>query len=160
MAQQKLQLSALTAAQLLTMTSWFKSEAELRQWAGPNFKFPYTDETFIKDLNLEKLPGFGLFDEDNNLVGFGQYYQRLDRCHLARLVINPDCRGLGYSQPLINQLIDIARKDLGFSDASLFVLAGNVPAIKCYQKLGFKFTEYPGINPLPNCLYMILESTR
>jgi len=160
MTDHKLGLEPMSEQQLLLMTNWFNSEAELRQWAGPNFRFPYSPSSFIQDLDTQKLPSFGLFDQHKNLVGFGQYYHRLDRCHLARLVVNPSYRGKGYSQPLITQLMEIARIDMGFSDVSLFVLAGNQPAIKCYQKLGFKLCEYPGENPLPDCLFMILESSQ
>ena len=55
---------------------WFSCEREIRQWAGPEFRYPL--------LNRQGL-----------LIGFGQYYLRLERCHLSRLVINPDSRGQG-----------------------------------------------------------------
>lgn len=42
---------------------------------------------------------------------------------------------------------------------SLFVLSGNKPAIRCYEKLGFAEQRYPDAIPggLQNCLYMVKE---
>jgi len=150
-----MELREALSKDLLTMTSWFDSEQALHQWAGPNFRFPYSDASFLEDLNLDQLTSYGLYNEDNTLLGFGQCYERLGRNHLARLVINPAYRGQGLSLELIPRLIEEANKQFPRLETSLFVLKQNAVAISCYKKLGFEFFEYPEDNPLPGCFYMV-----
>lgn len=126
------------------MLLWFPSEPELRQWAGPGFRFPYTPEQFYHDLKLDALASYCLFDEAGEFIAFGQFYNRLQRCHLGRLVIAPDHRGKGLARYFVEMLERFGRQELELSASSLFVLQSNKPALRCYQKLGFKISEYPG----------------
>ncbi|WDE12095.1 GNAT family N-acetyltransferase [Thalassomonas haliotis] len=140
---------------LLKMMSWFSSEQELNLWSGPNFRYPYNLSSFTEDLKLEQLNSFSLVSEDNAFCAFGQYYLRLGKCHLGRLIVNPESRGQGIASQLMQQLCDSGLGLLKVKSCSLFVLADNEKAIKAYEKFGFSFADYPEEITLENCLYMV-----
>lgn len=144
-----------TENHLTTMMGWFSNEQELSNWSGPNFRFPLNLYSFIEDLNMGSLNSFALTSNTSELLAFGQFYQRLNKCHLGRLVVNPQFRGKGIAAKLMSHLCERGRQELKLNEYSLFVLAHNESAIKSYQKFGFTFADYPDEIPLANCLYMV-----
>ena len=151
-------LSPVTDKQLIELMSWFSNQDELDIWSGPNFRFPLNLDTLKLDLKLNTLPSFFLLSEQAQLLAFGQYYLRLDKCHLARLVVNPKLRGQGVACHLITLLKNKGMADLQTHACSLFVLEQNHRAIKSYQKLGFSFANYPEQLSLKAVLYMVQET--
>jgi ribosomal protein S18 acetylase RimI-like enzyme len=135
--------------------TWFKSEQESSDWSGPSFRFPYTLKTFKADLKLDTLKTYCLIDDKNTIYAFGQYYLRIGKCHLGRLVVNPKSRGMGIVSVLMNTLIEKGESDLNVTKSSLFVLDHNSSAIRAYEKFGFIQTKYPETMPLEKCIYMI-----
>ena len=150
-----MQLILPLESQLVEMMSWFSSEQELTDWSGPNFRYPYDISTFVEDLKLSELSSFALVSNASDFLAFGQYYQRLGKCHLGRLIVNPKFRGQGIASELMRHICDVGLEELEVKECSLFVLAHNVNAIKAYEKFGFSFVEYPDEMPLENCLYMV-----
>ncbi|WDD99301.1 GNAT family N-acetyltransferase [Thalassomonas actiniarum] len=140
---------------LLKIMSWFSSEQELNLWSGPNFRYPYNLSSFTEDLKLDQLHSFSLVTAENEFCAFGQYYLRLGKCHLGRLIVNPESRGQGIASQLMHRLCDAGLAQLKVKACSLFVLADNEKAIKAYEKFGFAFTDYPEEITLENCLYMV-----
>lgn len=140
---------------IVELMSWFNSELQTVSWGGPHFNYPFTLNSFTNDLKLNELHSYTLLNNNNELVGFGQYYLRLGKCHLGRLVINPAYRGQGLSSVLISLLIEVGTVELNTNACSLFVYEYNRVAIASYQKLGFSFSEYPEDLALDGCLYMI-----
>ena len=155
LGQHSFNLVAPTSDHLAILMRWFTSESELRQWGGPGFRYPFDQQSFESDLRMASLATFSLLNNEGQLVGFGQYYLRLGRCHLGRLAVSPDSRGLGIIQPLITALLNKGLIELEVTDASLFVFEDNQSAIKAYHKAGFRVTEYPDSMPMDDCLYMI-----
>ena len=140
---------------IIELMSWFSSEDDLRVWTGPNFRYPFDFSSFKCDLKLDTLRSFSVLSTEQHLLAFGQYYSRLGRCHLARLVVNPHFRGLGIASYLIQELSALGKADLNTDSCSLFVLEHNNSAIKAYNKLGFYVIDYQDVIELKNCLYMI-----
>jgi len=140
---------------LLAMMDWFSSEDELLDWSGPHFRYPYNVSSFVEDLNINQLNSFSLISSKSEFLAFGQYYQRLGKCHLGRLIVNPQYRGKGFACVLIQQLSELGMKELEVKKCSLFVLAHNKSAIRAYEKYGFSFAHYPDEIPLEHCLYMV-----
>lgn len=139
----------------IQLMSWFSSEDELSNWSGPNFRYPFDLSSFKSDLNLNILKSFSLISSEGALLAFGQYYLRLGKCHLGRLVVNPSLRGQGIASHLISQLSVLGKSDLSTESCSLFVLGHNESAIQAYTKLGFSIADYPEKMPLENCFYMV-----
>lgn len=150
-----MRLVAPSLTHLEEMMSWFADQDTLFAWAGPNFRFPYTLASFETDLRLNELASYSLVDNADNFLAFGQYYSRLGKCHLGRLVVNPKHRGKGIAQKLMLLLVETGQLNLKTNSSSLFVLSDNLPAIKSYQSFGFKCAEYPDEIAISDCLYMI-----
>lgn len=153
------QLHPPSELHLREMMGWFNSEAELREWAGPQFNYPFTQATFEADLTLTQLASFSLLNSQAELLAFGQAYQRLKRWHLGRLVVSPKHRGQGIVQGLIEQLSQVGRREHKIFANSLFVMKQNVAAIKAYQRCGFVIAEYPQPMPMQETYYMIRDDT-
>jgi len=139
---------ATERAHLETLKSWFPDEASVRRWGGPLFRHPFTDATFQKDMRWREVPAYSLLDEKRGLAGFGQYYGRDGRCHLARLVIDPARRGIGLGRNFIRGLMQIGMSDLKTDECSLFVMHTNRDAIRCYSSLNFVLAPYPADDPV------------
>jgi ribosomal protein S18 acetylase RimI-like enzyme len=150
-----------TGQQYLQVKDWFSNHQEIYTWGGPNMTFPMSDDKFLNLLNAPHLHSFSLINDNQEIVAFGQYYMRLARHHLSRLVVNPGFRGQGLSKKLIGKLLEKAAKTQPNTDASLFVFTDNIVAYNCYQSLGFIETDYPK-TPFPgnmqNCAYMVLSA--
>lgn len=143
---------------IIKMMRWFESEQALRAWSGTEFKYPFDLKNFKNDASINELSSKVLVSTTGELLAFGQYYLRLGRCHLARLVVNPDLRGQGLVAELITQLSIAAKRELAVDSFSLFVMADNQGAIKAYSKLGFQLADYPETMEVDNCLYMLHRS--
>jgi ribosomal protein S18 acetylase RimI-like enzyme len=140
---------------IIELMSWFSNEQELMNWSGPNFRYPFDLSSFMVDLKLSTLSSFSLVSIESELLAFGQYYNRLEKCHLGRLIVNPNLRGKGIAAELMQKISNLGINDLKVKECSLFVLEHNTSAIKSYGKFGFLVVDYPEKMPLKNCLYMV-----
>jgi ribosomal protein S18 acetylase RimI-like enzyme len=131
------------SSEIEILKSWFPDKDSGFYWCGPGLRFPFTHESFLQDIRWTKMPSYSLRDDKGLFIGFGQYYEKQQRCHLARIVISPSERSLGLGQTFISRLMDIGMKDLGASECSLFVVSHNERALRCYKSLGFEKQEYP-----------------
>lgn len=130
-------------SELETLKSWFPDKKSSYQWSGPGLRYPFTSKTFLEDIYWEKIPSYSLLSQKSELAGFGQYFEKCGRCHLARLAISPNMRGRGAGKQFISELMKIGLADLETEECSLFVLNSNSNALKCYRSLGFIKSEYP-----------------
>ncbi len=142
-------------AHLYQLLTWVTDEAQLIKWAGPNMRYPSDAKILAKDLYSNGWPGYSLVSNDQQLLGFGQYYERLERCHLCRLIVSPQHRGKRIVQSLIQMIAAIGMQKLGVKSCSLFVYHNNLSALKAYEKMGFTATDYPTDDGMDACLYMV-----
>lgn len=156
-----MRLISTTDAHLEKLMGWFRENPlDCMRWGGPEFRHPYTKATFREDVRYAELPSYSLLNENDELLGFGQYYERKGRCHLARLAISPNHRRQGLGKTLVRKLSQRGCHDLKVDHCSLFVLSDNTPAIRLYQRLGFVPTTYPGDMPaeVEGCTYMVASA--
>ncbi len=136
-------LRAVVEADIDTLMQWFPTFEDVNVWGGPSFRYPFTRESFFADIDWGRMASFGLFDAQDSLAAFGQLYDREERIHLARLVVDPERRGRGIGRRLIEMLM-VTGKDLyRRNEYSLFVYRANEPAYRCYRALGFEIADYP-----------------
>lgn len=128
---------------LKILKTWFTDKESCFLWAGSGFEYPYTDESFLRDILWGKIPTFSMKNSAGELVGFGQYYEKFNRCHLARLAISPSHRAQGLGTTLFTKIMEIGMSEISSNQCSLFVLDYNYKALKCYHSLGFKKQPYP-----------------
>ena len=128
---------------LKALKTWFPDKTAAYDWCGPGMRYPFTHETFLEDIHWERMPAYSLINKNKELIGFGQYYEKAGRCHLARLVISPSCRSMGFGYHFITRLMAMGMEDLGADECSLFVIRSNEKALTCYRALNFEKAEYP-----------------
>jgi ribosomal protein S18 acetylase RimI-like enzyme len=143
------------AADIDELMRWFPKFDDVRVWGGPSFRFPFTRETFFKDIYWGKMASLCLCDPANRVVAFGQLYERDGRIHLARLVVIPDMRGHGVGRRLIEMLMTAGQARFPGNEYSLFVFRDNQPAYECYKSLGFGITDYPDDMPHADVCYYL-----
>lgn len=125
----------------IQLFAWFITQQELRQWGGPQMRFPATFKTFYEDAQLELHNNVCLLDSKQKLIAFGQYRMRAGCCHLARLAIASAYRGKGLLEQLLRELVERASDHNKFEYVSLFVYRNNQRAINAYTRLGFTETK-------------------
>lgn len=157
----QMKLTRAEDSHVMAMKSWFPDRRSCQIWGGPQFRFPFTDSTFLEDTRSHVLPSYVMLGADDQLLGFGQYYLRAGRCHLGRLAISPEHRGAGLGRWLVGGLAELGVRELGVGECSLFVVADNTPAMRLYRRLGFVETPYPEDDPsVTSLVYMVVAATR
>ena len=73
----------------------------------------------------------------DKIVGFAGIWKAVDDVHITNIVVRKDFRNNGIGNLLLEKLISLT-KELNFKELTLEVKANNTPAIKLYEKHGFK----------------------
>jgi len=123
--------------------SWFTSEAELVQWAGPTLSEPLDERQLAAMLE----EGFGdppmrlcwMAEHRDMLVGHAQlgFDWRNGIARLSRVAVAPSARGKNLAKPMLGHVLGAA---FGFQDiqrVELNVYPFNEPALRTYRGLGF-----------------------
>jgi len=141
--------------------SWFPDAKSVDRWSGPNFRYPFTGDTFREDCRVDVMESYVLRNSKGQLAAFGQSYDRDGRGHLARLAVNPTLRGQGVGTQLIRMIIAALADANDYDEYSLFVYRDNAPAYQCYLSLGFVVVDYPDDAPMPDkCFFLTRKATR
>lgn len=141
------------ARQVMT---WFPDKESVMLWGSPYTRAPLREDTFLEDIHWQRIESRAGRGDQGELLAFGQFYPKLGRCHLARLVVNPDFRRRGVGLAFISKLMEHGGEALGTRDFSLYVMTANKPAWHCYKSLGFNMRPYPHGDPhLDNCVFMV-----
>jgi ribosomal protein S18 acetylase RimI-like enzyme len=150
-----MKLNAATEADIRHLMSWFPTKQSVNVWGGPMFRYPFTPETFYEDTYWQNMDTYCLVDADEEMLAFGQIYERHGRINLARLVVSPHRRGQGIGKQLILLLMEKGQEDFPLTEFSLYVYEDNYPARSCYAGVGFEQRDHPEDDELPDtCIYM------
>lgn len=112
----------------------------LIQFAGKGYRYPITFDQVNENLEDENYLLFKFISDSGQIIGYCQLTRInwIEKCcSIGRVLINDNFKGHGYSYLMLEQLILHARNDLKFKKLSLRVFDFNIPARKCYTKLGF-----------------------
>ncbi len=138
--------------------TWFPDKESVMLWGSPYTRYPLREETFFEDIYWDRIESRVARGMQGELLAFGQFYPKLARCHLARLVVNPEFRRRGVGIAFIDQLMEHGGQHLDTNEFSLYVMTVNKPAWHCYKSLGFHMEPYPHGDPhLDNCVFMVAE---
>jgi ribosomal protein S18 acetylase RimI-like enzyme len=78
--------------------------------------------------------------KDGQVIGFSLVRPRIEEEHLAMFGLHPDYRGRGLAKALILKSMRTVL-DQGTERMSIGVDAVNVPAVKLYEKVGFRLVS-------------------
>ena len=81
-----------------------------------------------------------VLSKDDKVIGFSLVRPRVEEQHLAMFGIHPDYRGRGLAKALILESMSTVL-DQGTERMSIGVDAVNVPAVKLYEKVGFRLVS-------------------
>ena len=124
-----------------TILSWCKDKHVFRLWSADRYKeFPAQPMEMQKQYdgdNMfpltavigERIVGHILLRfplEDKSVIRFGF------------VIVDDSKRGEGYGKQMLHLAIDYAQQELGAHKITLGVFCNNLPALKCYQSVGFK----------------------
>ena len=124
--------------------SWFPDAHSVDIWGGPNFRYPFTAETFREDCRVDVMASYVLRNSAGELAAFGQSYERQ-----------------GAGRKLIRMIIAALEMTGDYDEYSLFVYRDNTPAYQCYLSLGFVVVQYPDDAPMPDkCFFLTKRATR
>jgi ribosomal-protein-alanine N-acetyltransferase len=114
------------------------------------FKDPWTRRMYLTDLTQNELATYLAVrlrtgDAASRLrsaasapiVAYGGFWLLMDEAHIATIASHPDWRGCGLGLHLMLALLDAAQS-LGARLSTLEVRAGNLPAQRLYEKLGYR----------------------
>ncbi|RYG46787.1 ribosomal-protein-alanine N-acetyltransferase [bacterium] len=96
---------------------------------------PWSERSFRNELDHP----YGLFLTallEGEPIGYGGIWFVIDEAHITTIAIDGAQRGLGYGRRLMVTLLEEA-KERGMACATLEVRAGNEPALRLYEGLGF-----------------------
>ena len=102
------------------------------------FSDPWT-ETMLREMLESSLDSCFvlLFGEEEQTAGYANVRILGDEAELMRICVAPEFRGRGWSGPLLEEgMREMIRR--GAASATLEVRAGNVPAIRLYERHGFQ----------------------
>ncbi len=121
------------------------------------FKDPWTRRMYLADLTQNELATYlavrlrigdcGLRIPDSTqseirnpkseILAYGGFWLMADEAHIATIASHPDWRGCGLGLHLMLALLDVAQAS-GAQLSTLEVRAGNLPAQRLYEKLGYE----------------------
>ena len=147
------------------LLDWMKdSDAEfLIQFAGSKYRFPLDEKQLVDTLYDKSILLFKALDDMTDIMIGHCQLMKLDlpnkSATIARVLIKPDKRGLGYGYAMLKELINYAKSVLKITQLNLKVFDFNQSAIRCYLKLGFVASKreeifFPAINQTWNCITM------
>ena len=101
------------------------------------FDRPWTYEMFTDELSRNDKARYFVIEYDKEIIGYAGYWQIIDEAHIMNIAVRPDFRKKGAGSTLIGFLLMKFREE-GIMKATLEVRAGNVNAVRLYQKAGFR----------------------
>jgi [ribosomal protein S18]-alanine N-acetyltransferase len=114
------------------------------------FKDPWTRRMYLADLTQNELATYlairslesdfnhsSLVTRHSSILAYGGFWLMADEAHIATIASHPDWRGCGLGLHLMLALLDVAQAS-GAHLSTLEVRAGNLPAQRLYEKLGYE----------------------
>lgn len=100
------------------------------------FRSPWSINSFLAELNAPYSNSY-ILEKGSKIIGYAVAWFLEGEFHLANFAIDEKFRKQGYGLDFVKQLLDLARRK-NCQYAFLEVRESNIPAIKLYEKLGFK----------------------
>ncbi|MFD9334053.1 GNAT family N-acetyltransferase [Streptomyces sp. NPDC060028] len=125
------------------LREWITTEAELVTWAGNSFRWPLDDaqlDAYAAEPGRHvwtAVPAHTAHDPEARPIG----HVSLGGTRLGRVLIAPEARGQGLGGALVSLVIERAFGELALPSLGLGVWAHNTPALRIYEKLGFRTEE-------------------
>lgn len=126
------------------LTQWIPDADALFQFSGPGWHFPLTREQMYAYQAKKHISGLRQFyvgyHEQGLSYAFGEIINGdAHSPRLGRILLDPAQRGKGLGEQFMRDLVNECIQRIQPPHIYLFVLDGNTNAIRCYEKIGFRF---------------------
>jgi ribosomal protein S18 acetylase RimI-like enzyme len=137
------------SADVATIVGWVPDRDALHQFSGTSLDWPLTESQLSALDEIDGRTAWVLVHGTNPNAPVGHADLTLSGtvCRIGRVIVAPDRRGHHLGSMLMALMLEKAR-DLGASRADLYVLEGNMPALRIYERLGFtekQRSDHPGM---------------
>jgi len=97
----------------------------------------WSKESFLNELSNDLARYNCAFDKDGNLLGYSGCWQIIEEVHITNIAVSPEFRRQKVGERLLRKIIDDCYENKA-KYITLEVRVSNIPAIKLYEKFGFK----------------------
>lgn len=97
----------------------------------------WSKDSFYGELSNDLAHYYSAFDTEGNLIGYAGSWQIIDEAHITTIAIEPDLRRKKIGEALLDAILKACYKN-EIKYVTLEVRVSNTPAIKLYEKYGFK----------------------
>ena len=168
-----IEIVPMVESDLPVLLDWAEDEKTLIQWCGPVFDYPLTIEQLQDYFSESTKPNPQRFifkavlaDKVCGMSELGAVNIKNETGSLCRIFVDKSYRGKGIAELMIREVLEFGFEKLNLIRIELNVYSYNTPAIKCYEKLGFKYeglrrksTKY--LNEYwDSCYYALLKDER
>lgn len=126
------------------LAQWVTSADLLFQFAGTDFTYLLTVAQLNKYQELHPDRHFYVaVDANDNPYAFGEIIPQANNTpRLGRILVgDPNKRGKGLGKVFMQLLVNECKRVYNCLNVELYVAANNIQAIKCYEKVGFRFLD-------------------
>jgi RimJ/RimL family protein N-acetyltransferase len=121
---------------------WFPDRPSAVLWGGPHVPDPVSAPWLAREFEARARAHFVAVEAEERAIALIGMRRRLGerRVHLIRVAVAPERRGEGLSLRLIEAMATLARLG-GARRLTLNVYGANAPAVRAYEKAGFRLSE-------------------
>ncbi len=136
-----------TKEDIKRLISWIDSERLNIIWASDSFTFPLDEnqlKKYLADANKNNILIFKIahnVDNTPTIIGHAELDIFGTDIKISRLLIDKNQRGKGHGELMVKLLIKYIQENINHKSIFLTVFTFNKPAIRLYEKLGFKTIE-------------------
>ena len=97
----------------------------------------WSKDSFYGELSNDLAHYYSALDEDGKLIGYAGSWRILDEAHITTIAVKPEFMRKKVGETLLNKILrDCYENEVKY--LTLEVRISNTPAIKLYEKYGFK----------------------
>jgi len=97
----------------------------------------WSKNSFYGELSNNLAHYYSAFNKDGELVGYAGSWQVIDEAHITTIAVKPEFKRKKIAEALLKRIVDDCY-NCKIKYLTLEVRVSNVPAIKLYEKYGFK----------------------
>ena len=122
-----------------------KGTAYLIQWSGfVAYTYPLTVEQVRRQAEKDSVHLYVICENDTP-IGAGEICDidpKEKTGRICRLIFAEEAKNKGYGEIFLKELSRIAFEEIGLVSLNLRVYCFNANAIRCYEKVGFRVTQF------------------
>jgi len=123
----------------MVVASWIRTPDECERWGGTQVAFPIDRVALPDTIGFTEQNAYAMI-VGGSVIAFGQIFDKpLQRQHLAKFIVSPIHRGLGFGRKFLYELLDRTTAER----VSLNVNQDNSVAIALYAAAGFVGADRP-----------------